>query len=439
MKSSNRRIILVLSLCLMIFLIGSFNFGASAEKVKLKYYVLANRQELEAEKEAIAVFEQIYPNIDIEIVHPAIREYYDKLRTLAGAGMLPDIMRIVVEEYQSFAAGGTLLALVPFVEKERKRNPYFAAQWEDFLPELVKPFYYKGDLYGLPRDWNDGIIFYNKKLFDEAGLTYPKKDWTVDEFVEIAKTITKDVDGDGKIDQYGYLLTGDWFDSILPWIYTFGGKILDEKWEKCMVTEPESIAGIQFMADLINKYKVSPRPELVAGDAPFSGIRGWMTGRVGMAHYGRYMVPAFREIEDFDWDCQHQPFGPQGTRGVPYGVGLQCVSSTTKYPEEAFQFVTFMSGPIVQKIFNKVGNSIQVLRSIVFTKDYLHPKLPPRNQGVMIEALDYARLIPSPPRNWQIIRIACSEIERVLLGQKSAEDAAREMSKGINAVLKEVK
>jgi len=179
--------------------------------------------------------------------------------------MLPDITRIVVEEYQSFAAGGVLLDLMPFIKKEREENPYFAAQWEDFLPKLIEPFYYKGGLYGFPRDWNDAIIFYNKKLFDEVGLVYPEKNWRIDEFLQIAKKLTKDIDGDGKIDQYGYLLTGDWFDSITPWIYTFGGKILDDKWEKCMLAEPQSVNSIQFMADLVNKYKVSPRPELVAG------------------------------------------------------------------------------------------------------------------------------------------------------------------------------
>lgn len=439
MKLFKRMITLVLSMSLIFLLIGGFSLVASAEKVKLEYYVLANRGEMEAEKIVVNLFEQIYPNIDIEIVWPSTGEYYDKLRALIAADMIPDLMRIVVEQYQSLAEGGALLDLLPLIEKERKENPYFATQWEDFLPELVEPFYHKGGFYGLPRGWNDATIFYNKRLFDEAGLAYPNRDWTVDDFIGIAKTLTKDIDGDGTMDQYGYLLTGDWFDSILPWVYTFGGKILDDTWKKCVATEPESIAGIQFMADLVRKYKVSPAPELVAADASFSGLRGWMTSRVGMAHYGRYMTPAFRKIEDFDWDCQHQPSGPQGIRGVTYGVGYQCLSSTTKHPKEAFQFATFMSGPVAQKVFDEAGNSIQVLKSIIFTEDYLHPKLAPRNQGVMVEALAFARLIPSPPRNHEITRIATSEIEKVLLGLKSAEDAAREMHKQITVVLEETR
>lgn len=434
----NRMIILVLSVGLITSLVGNFNPVASVEKVRLECYVLANRQELEAEKRATALFEQMYPNIDIEIVHPAIPEYYNKLRILAGTGMLPDLMRITSEEFQSFAVGGALLNLLPLVEKERERNPYFATQWEDFHPKLLKPFYYKGFLYGFPRDWNDATIFYNEKLFDEAGLDYPKEDWTIDDFVNLAKALTKDIDGDGRIDQYGHLLTGDWFDSILPWIYTFGGKVLDDKWEKCIANTPETIAALQFMGDLVSKYKVSPAPELVAADAPFSGIRGWMTGRIAMAHYGRYMVPAFREIEDFGWNCQAQPFGPQGIRGVPYGVGGQCISSDTKYPEEAFQYAAFISGPIVQEMWDKIGTSIQVLKSIIYREDYLHPQFSPKNQGIMVEALDYARHIPGPPGYHEIVRIACSETERVLLGERTAENAARNMSEEINKVFAEI-
>jgi len=406
----------------------------SQEKVKIEYWILGTSEELAIEQKAVQMFEERNPNIDVVERHAPGEEYYDKLRASIAAGSIPDLMRIIVEEYQSFAKGGVLLNIKPAIEKKLQEDPNFAEWWNDIEPKLLEPFYYQGGLFGIPHDWNDAIIFYNKALFDKAGLAYPRKDWDVNEFLEIAKKLTVDENGDGKPDQYGYLLTGDWFDCIAPWIFTFGGKILDDAWKKCLLDTQESKQAIQFMYDLVNTYKVSPPPTVMEFT---SGMAMWMTGKIGMAHYGRYMVPAFRQIKDFEWDCQHQPFGPNGTRGVPYGVGLTCIAAKTKYPEESFKLAVFLSSTEVQQMYNEYGNSIQVLKSIIYSDDFKNPDKPPFNQYAMVEALEYAQLIPSPPRNREIIRVATSELDRVLLNQKSVEDAARDMTVQIDEILAE--
>ena len=59
------------------------------------------------------------------------------------------------------------------------------------------------------------------------------------------------------------MVTGDWFDCIAPWIFTFGGQILNDDWTASALTSPEAIAGLQFIDDLVNKYKVSPSPAVM--------------------------------------------------------------------------------------------------------------------------------------------------------------------------------
>ncbi|MEM3489660.1 MAG: sugar ABC transporter substrate-binding protein [Nitrososphaerota archaeon] len=404
------------------------------EKVKIEYWILGTSEELAIEQKAVQMFEERNPHIDVVERHAPGEEYYDKLRASIAAGSVPDLMRIIVEEYQSFAKGGVLLDIKSIVEERIQEDEHFASWWNDIEPKLLEPFYYQGGLFGIPHDWNDAIIFYNKTLFDKAGLSYPTKNWNINEFLEIAKKLTVDEDGDGKADQYGYLLTGDWFDCIAPWIFTFGGKILDEEWKKCLMNTTESRQAMQFMYDLVNTYRVSPAPTVMEFT---SGMAMWMTGKIGMAHYGRYMVPAFRQIKDFEWDCQHQPFGPGGTRGIPYGVGLTCIAAKTKYPEESFELAMFLSSLEVQQMYNEYGNSIQVLRSIIYSDEFKNPSKPPFNQYAMVEALEYAQLIPSPPRNREIIRIATSELDRILLGQKSIDQAAQDMTAQIDEILGE--
>ena len=430
--SFNKKIISVIVVSLIITVFATISFAE--EKIALEYWILASREELAIEEKAIQIFESRYPNIEIKIRHAPGEDYYDMLRTSIAAGSMPDLMRIIVEEYQSFAKGGALLDIKPIVEEKLKSDSEFANFWNDIEPKLLDPFYYQEGLFGVPHDWNDGIIFYNKSLFTDAGLSYPTKDWTINEFLEIAQTLTKDIDGDGKLDQYGYLLTGDWFDCIAPWVFTFGGNILDERWENCLLDTKESQEAIKFMYDLVNTYKVSPPPTVMEYT---SGMAMWMTGKIGMAHYGRYMVPAFRQIEGFEWDCQHQPFDPNGTRGVPYGVGLTSIGAKTKYPEEAFLFATFLSSPEAQKMYDEYGSSLQVLKSIIYSDEFKNPDKPPFNQYAMVEALEYAQLIPSPPRNREIIHIATTELDRILAGQKSVEEGAKSMVEQINEILQE--
>ena len=78
-----------------------------------------------------------------------------------------------------------------------------------------------------------------------------------------------------------------------------------------------------------------------------------------MAHYGRYMVPAFRSVP-FDWDVVAQPKQADGTRGVPFGVAAVSALATTKHPEIAWEFIKFYSSYDAVKHFDSLGNSSTV-------------------------------------------------------------------------------
>ncbi len=405
---------------------------ALAEPVTIEYFVLANNEELAAVKKVVAAFEKEYPNIRVNLNWVPTDSYYDKLRVRIAAGDIPDMMRIVIEEYQGLAARGVFLDLTPYIERD-KNNTDFARQWDDYIDIVLDAFKYKGRMYGMPIDWNDAIIFYNEKLFDEAGIPYPDEHWDNDEFLSIAKKLTK-VSSGGRVDQYGYLITGDWFDSIAPWVFSFGGNILSDDWSEVEINSPEGIAAIQWLHDLVREHKVSP-PRTALQE--MGAAQMFMTGRVAMGHYGRYMLPAFQQIKAFDFDIQHHPYGPKGTRGVPYGAGALCIGATTKYPEECWIFAKYISGPKGQAIMNELRNSIPVLNSIVQTDEFKNPSYNPKHQWRLIEAVEYARLIPSPPGNAELIKIAQFEIDKVLLGVQSAAEAAENIKVKGDAALKE--
>lgn len=405
---------------------------ALAEKVTIEYFVLANNEELAAVKRVVSAFEKDYPNIHVNVNWVPADGYYDKLRVRMAGGDIPDMMRIVIEEYQGFAGRGAFLDLTPYIERDKATNE-FAQQWDDYIDILIDAFEYKGRMYGLPIDWNDAIIFYNEKMFDDAGIPYPGENWNNDEFLAIAKKLTKASES-GRPEQYGYLNTGDWFDSIAPWVFSFGGKILSDDWSEVEINSPEGTAAIQWLGDLVREYKVSPPRTALQ---QMGSAQMFMTGRVAMGHYGRYMLPAFNQIKAFDFDIQHHPYGPKGTRGVPYGAATLSIGATTKHPEEAWTFAKYLSGLKGQAIMNEVGNSIPVLNSIVQTDEFKNPSCNPKHQWRMIEAVEYARLIPSPPGNAELMKIAQSEIDKVLLGVQTATQATENIKTRGDAALKD--
>lgn len=424
---------IIISLCCL-FLINIINLKVlAADKKELEFFLLGGQDEINAQKEIVKMFEADNPDIKIKTTWVPPDNYYDKLKVRIASGNSPDLMRIVIEQYQDLADKGTFLDLKPYIEQDRKNNENFAKQYEDYFNILIDALKYKDGIFGLPSDWNNAVIFYNKDLFDKAGIDYPKSDWTYKEFLDVAKKLTKDLNNDGRTDQYGYLVTGDWFDCIAPWIFTFDGNILNKDWTKATINSANSTQAISFINDLVNKYQVSPPPAVMK---QFGGSQFFMTGKVAMAHYGRYMVPAFRKA-NFDWDVQEQPLGPSGKRGVPFGLAAISAAKNTKYPEAAYKFIKYFSSPKAVTVLNELGSSMPVLKSLTEKPEFKNPELAPQNQQAMIAEIKYSHLIPSPPGNSEIINASTSVLDKLLVtNDLTPQEAADEIAKQIDNILK---
>ena len=125
--------------------------------------------------------------------------------------------------------------------------------WPAVWPDCI----YEGRVYGFPANAAVDGIWYNKTFFDQAGVPYPSGPWTWDQLLVIAQKLVRH-DASGKITRYGMLLdwTATWPQFILQW----GGHLYSPDGTRCTIDSPEAIAGIQFMQDMIYKYKIAPGP-----------------------------------------------------------------------------------------------------------------------------------------------------------------------------------
>ena len=140
-----------------------------------------------------------------------------------------------------------------------------------------------GKLYFFPTSWNSVVVFYNKDLFDRAGVPYPSANWTWDDFLKAAKALTKR-DADGKVTQYGYFVPGYNF-GLTPWLLTNDTDKLKNQWHESNAKDPKFRESMQFVHDLIHVHKVAPGFEKGVGDAQFAAKQ------VAMFSAGHWPVP----------------------------------------------------------------------------------------------------------------------------------------------------
>lgn len=198
-------------------------------------------------------------NPGIQVVRDDSR-YADKeavFITQSQAKAAADIPHFSYRAIRHLADRGFLMDLTPFVEKEGGAK--FLAQWDQSALEMCK---YKGKLHCLPDDLNPLVLMYNTVHFKEVGLDPEKPPATWAEFLDYAKKLTRDTDGDGKIDRWGVGLIGARQEGLFmrfnPWLWGAGGDYLTPDSRRSALDTPESLEGFRWYVELFTRHKVVP-------------------------------------------------------------------------------------------------------------------------------------------------------------------------------------
>ncbi|HIQ06199.1 MAG TPA: sugar ABC transporter substrate-binding protein [Anaerolineae bacterium] len=374
----------------------------------------------------IAEFNQDYPNIKVTPLHTP-KGYWDKVTAMMAAGTPPDLMYMGYPEMVRYASEGTLLALDDYLAKDPEMN------MEMFFPALVKAFTYEGKIYGVPKDWNVQVLYYNKNLFDQAGLSYPDENWTWDNVLEAAQKLTADTDGDGVTDQWG-LVNDVGMNRIGAWIYANGGSILSEDRRQCTLTEPASVEALQFITDLMFKYKVAPSKKELG---ELSAKEMFASGRAAMKVSGGWRVIAFRDIKDFEWDIAPIPKSPRtGQRATVVDTVSWSIAKGTKYPDAAWELLKFFAGEAGQVRTAQSGMATPSMIKYARSEAFLDPTKPPAHREVLISYTeDEVNYYPVIPRMGELWDAWNQELSEMWLGQKSVEDSVKAFCERVSPVL----
>lgn len=347
----------------------------------------------------VARFKELHDQVTVELIHiPSLGDYRRRMMSDFLTSTPADVTLINYRHYAQFAAKKLLEPLGPYLDQSSILHE------DDFYPQALEPYYWNGTLMCVPKGISGLMVYYNKKLFDEAGVAYPSDDWTWEQFLETAQALTKDSDGDGELDIYG-LGTDATVLHVAPFLWMNGGDVIDDpaKPRKLTLDTPESREALEWFIDLQVTHQVVP--DFVKEQAEASEIR-FINGRLGMFLNSRLGVSTYRQVEGFDWDVAPLPQGKEQATTL-YSDAF-CLSATSKNKDAAWSLIEFANSPEGQTILAQSGRAVPTLKSVAESSAFLQPDQKPANSQVFLKTIPYLRALPILA-TWTDIEIVTSE------------------------------
>jgi len=294
---------------------------------------------------------------------------------------------------------------------------------------------YEGRTYGVPTNIAPNAIWIHRDLFMKAGIPIPKTPWKWDDFVRVAKKLTKS--GSPKDARYGFMF--DWW-NWSHFVMGFGGSTFNKSGTKCTLDSPQAIAAIQLMHDLVYKYKVCPTPVEEAG---LASKGGWGSGtmnlfgakKAAMGLGGRWWYVNLKDFDGLDLGVVESPY--QNKRAFLAIARASCVNRRSPRREQALKFLLYLTSPEYARLVDKQADGSPAFRK--YAKDRNMVGINDPDSQVWLDVAKYAQAeVASPYIDGAVVsRLINLQLDLVRIDAKPAAQAMREAAKAINAAIHE--
>lgn len=380
-------------------------------------------------REKIAAFEKAHPGVKIDMVETPWAEMGDKLNIAIAGRKWPDVVPVDI-------SGGTVkIAHLKQGVVEALDSYFTKEELADFYPSALESYTYKGKLYGVPNAMSVHAMLLNLDIFKERGVEPPKDGkWTYEEFVEKMKKLTFDRNNDGKIDVYGfstYILKG--YYEAWPFLMMDGAKPITDKGLYGFDT-PEAASGLQKLADLKFKHKVTPMEMGTANvGGTFQAFANPAQRTVAVQPWNSWAIATLRTNPKYTTNFMVAEY-PTGKTGKPITVGGSGGFVIFKQPSKekldmVVEFVKFLTTAQDQYLF--------AVNYGTFPAKVSAAKLDPfKNNPHMARAqqmLAHAVSVPRHPYWSNIDERIQAQLQLVFSGDKTASQALKDAE---NQILK---
>lgn len=320
--------------------------NTSEEKIVLRYMTWEDGDWQKFSEEFIADYMEKNPHVVIQYEPVAGSEYMTKLKTSLSSGTAPDICW--VDNWKELFEKDVFEPLDTYIEKEG-----FDIAGQN--PSLVDAGSYDGTIYGLFGWAGVTGIYYNKELFDEAGIPYPQDGWTWDECKEIAEKLTK---GDGADKVYGIDTQLDWNGQYEVMMWGNGARIIDDNLNyDGIMNSDKMVAAVDWYTSFVRE---GLSPQSTSLKAAGGGDEMFKSGKLAMHYAFSGFAQSLKSDASFDMDMVGTVSLPVANKGDKPAVNVTftnpiCISKDSQHKEEAFKFLAARVGAETQRNFCSKG------------------------------------------------------------------------------------
>lgn len=301
-----------------------------SQVVTLRVMNWATLEEMEGDRAAIALFERSHPDIHVLYEPNPGRQYEEKILTALAAGAPPDVFLLDSKLIPTFTNKRVLLDLTSYIAPLEIDT----TQWFSNVLAIGRK---DGALYAFPKGFTPLMVYYNRAHFRAGGVPEPDAAWTWDNHREMARALTRDLDADGSIDQYGAAFTNYYYYWIV-WVWSAGGDVVSADASRASGTldAPPAVEAIRFLTDLRTRDRVVPDVgSWVQTERTGTNAQLFSSGRIAMNLDGHWRMPTYaKHVREgrLDLGVAPLPRHPNGRKvNVMYQSGW-CVPVGTAHP-----------------------------------------------------------------------------------------------------------
>lgn len=390
--------------------------AGSTQPITLIYQIWDQNQS-PAMQQIIDEFKKTQPNINVQLSFLRNKDYWAKLQLDASAGnSLPDVFWMNSPYFLKFAADGLIMPLDERIRADK-------LDMANYPQSLLDIYSWNEKRYALPKDFDTIGLWYNKTLFDAAGIKYPDETWDWDKVREVAKKLTDPAKG-----VWGIASRLDSQEAYYNTIYQNGGFVISPDRKTSGYANPATIEGLKFWTDLI-KDGSSPGQDIMIKTPSLDLFKA---GKIAMIYDGSWSQIDFAQ-DAYTKDKVDVAVLPKGKKRatVIHGIG-NVIAANTKYPKEAWEFLKFLGSKRAAEIQAKTGTVMPAFKDT----QTLWVNSNPRFQlKIFVDELEYAVPYPASKNTFNWTEAEANLLSKAWLGSLPVEEAAKELATQMNQFL----
>lgn len=363
-------------------------------------------------------FNEQYPNITVQIAHTPPQQYWTKLQTQASSNTLPDVFWMNGINVTMYAQNGMIAPVDPLGEA----GIFDKGDYPEAMNEL---YTVDGTQYAVPKDFDTVAVWFNRDVFERAGVNPPTADWTWDDFQTAGVAISDTLKGEGT---YGVVMDlaspqSTYYNSILQ----AGGHVISDDGEKSGFDDPESVRGLQFWRDLIESGAAPSVQQL----SDTTANQWFGSGKAGMMWSGTWMVPEFLESPQAK-NIDVAPLPRDKERAtVIHGLGV-AMAAKGENTAAARAFVGYLASREAALIQAEMGAANPAFEG---SQEAWLDSAPDFDLQVFLDAVEYAEPYPVSENAAAWNQLEAELLPQGFSGQRPMADVARDLATGMNDIL----